>query len=587
VARLDDGKVVNPSPGVGARARVLVVDDERVNRLVLGHILREQFEVVEAEDGIQALSRLDGVDLVLLDIHMPGMDGYEATRAIKGLRTRFLPVVLMTADNDEVRLAAGLEAGADDFVTKPVSRTILLSKLDALLRVSELMRQLRDRNVELAYFRDKAQREFEVAKRVFDGIADRSAFGRCAVKPHTQPLETLNGDLLMAAPVSSSRLRLFIGDFTGHGLPAALGALPVSETFYTMTARDLPIDAVVRELNAKLHRLLPRSLFLSACMIDVDAAAGRISYWNGGIPAPLLLDSDRRVRARLDSRHLPLGILPSPELQAQTITIDVCPGDELFLFTDGLVETPNPQGDLYGHERLEALLARSRPGPDFAPALLEDLQRFQAGAPALDDVTFLLLPTGRALLEAFAGTGTRSIDGPPSERLFGFDLRFGHEELREADPLGLSVSLLERSPLLAPDAAVLFTVLSELFSNAVEHGLLRLDSRMKEGAEGFAAFYRERARRLESLEDGWVRLALQVMSTADGREAWIRVEDSGPGFDPAELRADPRTSTAPSGRGLSMLRALCSAVRFLDSGRTVEVVVPLAAPAAGARAHRA
>jgi two-component system, sensor histidine kinase and response regulator len=122
-----------------ARPAVLVVDDEPMNRSLIRATLSPTCEVVEAANGPEALELLKtrSVDLVLLDVMMPGMDGFEVCRRIKEVQLNYLPVVLVTALGEQSDKNRGLESGADDFLTKPVDRRELLLRTRAFLRLRE------------------------------------------------------------------------------------------------------------------------------------------------------------------------------------------------------------------------------------------------------------------------------------------------------------------------------------------------------------------------------------------------------------------------------------------------------------------
>ena len=160
-----------------APLRCLVVDDEAVNRMVLSAMLRGQgFEIIEAEDGERGVEicRTLVPDLIFMDIMMPTMDGFEATTRIKEmLGDVFVPVIFLTAISDEIQLRRCIEVGGDDFLTKPYSRTLLQAKIDAALRVRAMHLDLARQRDELASYRNRQQRDLEVAKRILDNVGTR------------------------------------------------------------------------------------------------------------------------------------------------------------------------------------------------------------------------------------------------------------------------------------------------------------------------------------------------------------------------------------------------------------------------------
>ena len=146
---------------------------------------------------------------------------------------------------------------------------------------------------ELTAHREAAEQDYAVAARVFQNILARCCLGLRSINACLAPLERFNGDVVMATTVSGPRLRVLLGDFTGHGLAAAVGAIPVSEVFFATARRNLPVDVVAREMNNKLKKNLPPGLFFAAFLADIDPAKGTLTYWSGGIPPAFVLDSPR------------------------------------------------------------------------------------------------------------------------------------------------------------------------------------------------------------------------------------------------------------------------------------------------------
>src|ERR1051326_4680604 len=130
-------------------ARVLVVDDIISNvKLLEAKLAAEYFEVITAGNGEQALARVaaDLPDIVLLDVMMPGMDGFEVCRRIKAnTKTTHIPIILVTALDQPSDRVAGLDAGADDFLTKPVEDSALFARVKSLVRLKQMTDELRMR----------------------------------------------------------------------------------------------------------------------------------------------------------------------------------------------------------------------------------------------------------------------------------------------------------------------------------------------------------------------------------------------------------------------------------------------------------
>jgi len=150
-----------------------------------------------------------------------------------------------------------------------------------------------------------------------------------------------------------------------------------------------------------------------------------------------------------------------------------------------------------------------------------------------------------------------------------FELR--PDSLRTADPLPMTMQLLLQISPLRYRVGTIFTVLSELYSNAMEHGVLLLDSSIKSDAEGFASYYRERQRRLEALDEGFVSIELTVKSEGGSGYLRITVRDSGPGFDVQRALNQQYCSEQLGGRGLRMIRQLSERFYWQPDGKVLNV----------------
>jgi CheY-like chemotaxis protein len=364
------------------------VDDDQINRLVLRNmLLKSGYDVSEAGNGIEAISVFERIepDIVLMDVMMPEMDGYEAARRIKDLAgNHFIPVVFLTALTEETALAQCVDSGGDDFLTKPYSRNILKLKLNAALRVRHLYRQLEQytHKVEKHYAYMKSEQE--AAERIFNKMVNRGHLHDRCFEYRLASAALFNGDLLLANRLPAGGYRVMLGDFTGHGLPAAVGAIPVAEMFYTMSEKGRALEELVREMNAKLKKILPSGVFLSACLLDITPDNAKI--WNGGIPDVFAYAGDSSLQ-KVCSQHLPLGILPDREFTChiQELTLDA--GTRIYVYSDGVIEASNENDELYGEDRLLDMLGESH--TSYLSALWQSIGEFTGSAEQRDDMSMI------------------------------------------------------------------------------------------------------------------------------------------------------------------------------------------------------
>ena len=551
---------------------VLVAEDGAADRLLLAQIVRRQgHQVVTAENGEQAVALFieRRPQLVLLDALMPVMDGFEAARQIKALAGEALvPIIFLTSLNEEQGLVRCLEAGGDDFMAKPYSAVILAAKIRAMDRLRRLQATVLEQRDQITRHHQHLLNEQRVAKAVFDKVAHSGCLSAPNIRYLQSPYALFNGDLMLAAFTPAGDMRVLLGDFTGHGLPAAVGAMPLAEVFYGMTAKGYGMAQILREMNAKLKRILPVDMFCCALLLNLSMQRGSVEVWNGGMPDGYRLSVDGQVLSVLRSRHLPLGILAAERFDDSTEVLPMAPGERLLLLSDGVLDTADDQERLFGVQRLRAVLADNRDPARLFDELMQALERF--GGRPRDDISLCDVRMFGAEERVpppmiYSDSGRSS----PLDWSLGFEVR--GESLKRFNPVPYVVQLLQEIHGLRARTGNLHSVLSELYSNALEHGVLGLDSQLKRDVQGFADYYQERARRLGSLTDGFVSIDLKVEPHGDGGRLKVKVRDSGAGFDVPRVLARPSHGRGLSGRGLSLVRRLASDAHWSEGGRCAHV----------------
>ena len=556
------------------RGLALIVDDEVANRRLLEKLLQQEgFGTVCAVDGAEAVTLFSErtPDIVFMDVMMPGMDGYEATRRIKSLsRARFVPVIFLTALSDSASLARCIDAGGDDFLSKPFSIEIFKARVVALERIRELYRELAWQHDQLSLRFDAERRDEAMAERVFShAIAARNVVLDGVAALH-RSASSFSGDLVLTARLPDGGARLLVGDFTGHGLAAAIGALPVTEIFHAMSSRGADCVSVLEEINRKLCTLLPPDRFMAATLISVSGTGSRLWVWNGGMP-PVIIAGAEGLH-RVASHGLPLGIVPDgryhEEMQVQSIT----PACRLLMMSDGLLEARDRAGVMFQAAGLDACLDRWGAGEGMASVLETALEAHCGAVAPDDDVTAVELVVSKALLVEDCvpdvSHGERARVG------WEWSVSLSGPYLVERPPLGMMLESAGFLNSLGAHIGAIDTVVAELYSNAVEHGVLGLASSLKSSPDGFHAYYEQRARRIAAGWRGFVRLHISFTPLVDGGRVRIVVSDSGPGFDATivdELERDPDPAR-PWGRGLSVVRKLCESLGFEAPGNRVIAV---------------
>jgi CheY-like chemotaxis protein len=548
---------------------ILIAEDSAADRLLLSTIVRRQGHVVlTAANGAEAVEifRWQQLHLVLMDAMMPVMDGFEAARQIKALAGETLvPIIFLTSLTESEALARCLEAGGDDFLAKPYNQVILAAKIKAMDRLRRLQATVLQQRDLIAKHHDYLLNEQRVAKAVFDKVAHSGCLSAPNIRYLQSPYALFNGDLLLAAYTPDGDMHVLLGDFTGHGLPAAVGAMPLAEVFYGMTAKGYGLAETLREMNAKLKRILPVGMFCCATMLCLSFQRRSVEVWNGGMPDGYLHRIATGERVPLPARHLPLGVLSPQAFDDRTEVQTLAVGDRVFLLSDGVIDTTDADDQLFGAERLQQLFAANREPDNLFAEIAQALHAFR-GEPR-DDVSMVEI----SLLEAaqvVPSVPVYSDSGQSCPLDWSVSFEFRGATLKRFNPLPYLLQLLLEVHGLRTQGGAIYSVLAELYSNALEHGVLGLDSSLKRDATGFARYYEQRNERLEALQDGYVRVHLQVRPQGSGGCLVIRVEDSGKGFDVGRVMERRLDGVRLSGRGVSLIRQLGHNARWSDEGRS-------------------
>jgi serine phosphatase RsbU (regulator of sigma subunit) len=321
-------------------------------------------------------------------------------------------------------------------------------------------------------------------------------------------------------------------------------------------------------MNAKLKRILPVDMFCCATLLCLSSQRRSVEVWNGGMPDGYLHQMATGERVPLAARHLPLGVLSPQAFDDCTEVHPMAVGDRVFLLSDGVIDTSDANDQLFGVERLQRVFAANREPDHLFEDIEQALRDFRGEA--RDDVSMvevsLLEPTQvRPSATVYSDSGQSC----PLDWSVSFEFRGA--TLKRFNPLPYLLQLLLEVHGLRAQSGALYSVLAELYSNALEHGVLGLDSSLKRDAAGFALYYQQRNDRLEALQDGFVRVHLQVQPQGEGGLLVIRVDDSGKGFDVARVMERPLESVRLSGRGVSLVRQLGRNASWSDEGRSARV----------------
>ena len=391
---------------------VLIVDDTPENLTIMNGLLKDVYRTKVANSGERALKLAAAEpkpDLVLLDIMMPGMDGYEVCRRLKAdANTQEIPVIFLTAKTQVEDESQGFEVGCVDYITKPISPPIVLARVRTHLALKAAADFLRDKNAYLAAevarrvgeleaatrARQKLESELEIARRIQmdmlpqGGSANPELYDLAA---RLVPARAVGGDLYDYFH-HGGKLYFLVGDVSGKGVPAALFMARAKTLFATVAHHESDLGRVLAEVNCGLCADNEAAMFATLFAGTIDLDTGELRCAVGGHEAPILVPASGEA-----ARIVPVAGGPAlglrPEAAFPTIPCELRPGDALVLYTDGVTEAEAEQGGFFTDERLLELLSGTQKvsAAAIADRVLGAVREFAGKAPQSDDITVLAL----------------------------------------------------------------------------------------------------------------------------------------------------------------------------------------------------
>lgn len=369
--------------------RVLVVDDLKANVKLLAKVLESEYQVSVAFDGESALRSIAASppDLVLLDIMMPGLDGYEVLRRLRAdPKTRELPVMFLSALEDVANKAKGFELGANDYLSKPFE----------LLEVKARVRSLLKARAWTEGVREAMERELAIARSIQIGILPRDLSPvthetGLDVAARLEPAQQVGGDLYVTLRTAPDEVFVAVGDVSGKGIPAALFMAVTVTIVRTLARQCLAPHEVLARVNEELVEQNGGELFVTLVCARITPSSGRIEIASAGHPAPLLVAPGVAPSQPFTTSGLVAGFRAGETYESDVGTL--APGEMLVFFSDGIPEAGSATGEAFGQERFANLLS-TRAGQGASAtvdAVIAAVHEHAAGASPSDDITILAL----------------------------------------------------------------------------------------------------------------------------------------------------------------------------------------------------
>ena len=261
-----------------------------------------------------------------------------------------------------------------------------------LLAMRRANHRLAEYQASLEHYRREAEQERQLMTELMQRMIRPERLVMDALQYWIQPAEMMSGDLLIAERSPHGRYYVLLADARGHGLPAAVSLLPISQVFHTMVDKSLPLTLMVQEMDRKIRQQLPMDRFVAALLLCCDPRNQMLEVWNGGMPDLLYLNADGDIERRFDSGSLALGL--NGETVPHTRILQWQRPGQLFIHSDGLTDVRDADGEYLGRARMESLLQSHAAGERFA-AVQQAVQMHMRDQPAQDDISCALIDLAR------------------------------------------------------------------------------------------------------------------------------------------------------------------------------------------------
>ncbi|WP_165474628.1 fused response regulator/phosphatase [Marinomonas sp. MED121] len=375
--------------------KLLVVDNEEIYRDIISTCASArglQTRTAASMDEAFNIFNEWQPDLVSLEVLSSNGDGIKLIRQLKeAANDRIIPIMVITFKSDDATMNACIQAGADDFLAKPFNDILFNTRLSTHLRNVLFSKETFQKNRDLIYFQSMIEREHRMAHQVLAHAMDRSEDEDEKVAVTRLAATSFNGDIALIKRRADNGLLLFIGDFTGHGLPASIGALPLTQAFFKAASENSSVAEIAHHFNSILIDILPDYMFCAAYIILLNTD-GMLEYWGGGMPHAFIVREGEIDMQSIRSKHMPLGILDREEFEDTVTQVKLKAGAKVVVASDGVLEMNNDDGNMLGDEKFINMLSQQSDHAEigvFQANIVDQLVTFQGDAEQLDDITLL------------------------------------------------------------------------------------------------------------------------------------------------------------------------------------------------------
>lgn len=379
-------------------SKILVVDDEEDLQILIKAKFRQsirnnEFEFFFASNGLEALNILEGdpdLNIILTDINMPVMNGLTLLEKLSNTK-RLYKAVVVSAYGDMPNIRAAMNLGASDFITKPINFLDFEATIKKMINEYVLLKEA----MQAANHLKDIQIELDIARTIQMAMLP-SNFNPLPKFPQEIagkmiPAKEVGGDYFDVFPLDDKRIGLFIADVSGKSISACLFMVATKSLLRAFAQKSNSCGDIMNQVNTCLCVDNQSSMFVTAFFAILDVTTGILTYCNAGHNYPYVISVDGTLKEIGVGHGIPLGVSDDPKLVYNEMVIALKDKECLFLYTDGVTEAMNFEGQMFNRQRLEQVLMQSANlhADEIVTNVIDSLRNFVKSAPQSDDITML------------------------------------------------------------------------------------------------------------------------------------------------------------------------------------------------------
>ncbi|WCN12483.1 SpoIIE family protein phosphatase [Marinomonas mediterranea] len=469
-------------------------------------------------------------------------------------------VVLVSEEYDGKEIGRFFKIGISDFVIKPIDYDIFKNKVVSLLRNVSNRKELINANSNYARLMDEKYQEEKLAFYVYDHILSTQLTNIESVDSAHYSHGRFCGDILVSALSPSGSIYIILADATGHGMAAALTIYPLVSTFNAVVSKGFTMSAIVNEISAKHIQLIPGNRFVASIIIEVRPIQDDIRVWNAGMPDVLMMKG-KAISKRVKSSNMAIGVLPADSLDKNIETIPMSDFTHLIMMSDGVIENKEVNNKLMTFSDAYHYVSNL---PLESETIISHMKMLDKGCDEdLDDMTVCIINIEG--VKEYLDLSSDTVDPVYGDFKITFSL-LGNSIKNETLPIKVA-DFIESQGLVKPFCQRVFTVVSELYSNSVEHGVLGFDAKNK--ISDYALFMEEKKSKLSLLgREDKVEITFEWNELK--QSLFVNVYDTGRGYQLEKTETSFIDSL--NGRGLKLCKKLSDQFFYDEELNTTKVM---------------